>query len=401
VKVLIADAFPKERLADIAALGLEVELRADVPAKELPAAVAQCGASILVVRSKQVSAEVFEKGAPLSLVIRAGAGVNTIDVAAASRRGVYVANCPGQNAVAVAELAIGLALALDRRIPDNVEALRAGRWDKKTFSEARGLFGRDFGVLGLGAIGRETAARARGLGMKVHAWSRSLDAARAEALGVVREESPKALAANVDVLSVHLPLAKETRGLVSREVLAAMRPGAILVNTARAEVVDQAALLEAARAGRIRVGADVHAGEPEGGKGEFHSELAKLPGVYGTHHIGASTDQAQDAIAREAVRILDAFVHTGEVQNCVNVLLRTPARCRLVVRHHDKVGVLANVLGAIREAGINAQRIENTVFQEAAAACCVIELDERPRPELLDVIRARKDEIIFADVFEV
>ncbi|HEX9290101.1 MAG TPA: NAD(P)-dependent oxidoreductase [Anaeromyxobacteraceae bacterium] len=399
MKVLIADAFPKERLADIAALGLEVEHRPDVPAKQLGDAVRD--ASILVVRGKQVAADVFEKGLGLSLVVRAGAGTNTIDVAAASRRGVYVANCPGQNAIAVAELAIGLALALDRRIPDNVQALREGRWDKKTFSEARGLFGRVFGVLGLGAIGREAAARALALGMKVHAWSRSLDAERAHALGVVREESPKALAAVCDVLSVHLPLKPETRGLVSREVLAALRPGAILVNTARAEVVDQAALLEAARAGRIRVGVDVHQGEPEGGKAEFQSELAKLPGVYGTHHIGASTDQAQDAIARETVRILAAFARTGDVPNCVNVLERTPARCRLVVRHLDKVGVLANVLGAVREAGINAEQIENRVFQEAAAACCVIELDERPAPELLERIRARKEEIIFAEVFDV
>jgi D-3-phosphoglycerate dehydrogenase len=398
MKVLIADAFPKERLADVAALGLEADHRPDLPAKEIAGAVA--GASILVVRSKQVSAEVFEKGASLSLVVRAGAGVNTIDVAAASRRGVYVANCPGQNGIAVAELAIGLAIAIDRRIPDNVQALREGRWDKKGFSEARGLYGCAFGVLGLGSIGQATAARAAGLGMEVHAWSRSLDAARAEALGVVREDSPRSLAAAVDVLSLHLALTKETRGLVSREVLLAMRPGAILVNTARAEVVDQAALLELARAGRLRVGTDVHAGEPEGGKGEFHSELAKLPNVYGTHHIGASTEQAQDAIARATVRILEAFVRKGEVPNCVNVLLRTPARCRLVVRHQDRVGVLANVLGAIREAGINAQRIENTIFQEAAAACCVIELDERPTLELLERIRARHEEIIFAEVYD-
>jgi D-3-phosphoglycerate dehydrogenase / 2-oxoglutarate reductase len=399
VKVLVADAFPKDRLADVAALGLEVEHRPDLKVADLPAAAQ--GASILIVRGKQVPAAVFEQGASLSLVIRAGAGTNTIDVAAASRRGVYVANCPGQNAIAVAELAIGLALALDRRIPDNVQALREGRWEKKAFGEARGLYGRAFGVLGLGAIGRETAARARALGMKVHAWSRSLDAARAEALGVVRAESPEALAAKVDVLSIHLPLAKETRGLVSRRVLEALRPGALLVNTARAEVVDQEALLELARAGRLRVGADVHAGEPEGGKAEFHSELAKLPGVYGTHHIGASTEQAQEAIAREAVRILEAFVRRGEVPNCVNVLEHTPARCRLVVRHQDKVGVLAQVLGAVREAGINAQQIENTVFQGAAAACCVIELDERPSAELLDLIRSRRDEIIFADVFEM
>jgi D-3-phosphoglycerate dehydrogenase len=399
MKVLIADAFPKDRLADVAALGLEVLHRPELKAQELPDAVGD--ASILVVRSKQVSAAVFERGSALSLVVRAGAGTNTIDVAAASRRGVFVANCPGQNAIAVAELAIGLTLALDRRIPDNVQALREGRWDKKTFSEARGLYGRAFGVLGLGAIGRETAARARALGMRVHAWSRSLDDEAAQRLGVVRAESPLALARLVDVLSIHLPLKKETRGLVSREVLEALRPGALVVNTARAEVVDQAALLELARAGRLRVGADVHQGEPEGGKAEFRSELAQLPGVYGTHHIGASTDQAQDAIARETVRILASFVRAGEVPNCVNVLEHTPARCRLVVRHLDKVGVLANVLGAIREAGINAQQVENTVFQEAAAACCAIELDERPAPEVLARIRARADEIIFAEVFEL
>ncbi len=398
MKVLIADAFPKDRLADIAALGLRVEHRPEVSAKDLPQAVGD--ASIIIVRSKQVMGEVFERASALSLVIRAGAGTNTIDVVAASRRGVYVANCPGQNAVAVAELAIGLALALDRRIADNVAELRQGRWEKKTFSEARGLYGRAFGVLGLGSIGKETAARARALGMKVHAWSRSLDPARAEELGVLFEGSPKALAARVDVLSVHLALAAETRGMVSREVLEAMKPGAIFINTARAEVVDQAALLDLARAGRIRVGVDVHQGEPEAGKGEFHSELAKLPNVYGTHHIGASTAQAQDAIARETVRILKTFVTTGEVPNCVNVLEHTPARCRLVVRHLDRVGVLANVLDRIREAGINAQRIENTVFQEAAAACCVVELDERPSPELLDRIRARGEEIIFAEVFE-
>jgi len=399
MKVLIADAFPKDRLADVAALGLDVQHRPELKAQELPGAVGD--ASILVVRSKQVSAEVFERGAALSLVVRAGAGTNTIDVAAASRRGVFVANCPGQNAIAVAELAIGLTLALDRRIPDNVQALREGRWDKKAFSEARGLYGRIFGVLGLGAIGRETAARASALGMRVHAWSRSLDDAAAEQLGLVRAESPLALARVVDVLSIHLPLKKETRGLVSREVLEALRPGALVVNTARAEVVDQAALLELARAGRLRVGIDVHQGEPEGGKAEFQSELAKLPNVYGTHHIGASTEQAQDAIARETVRILASFVRAGEVPNCVNVLEHTPARCRLVVRHLDKVGVLANVLGAIREAGINAQQVENTVFQEAAAACCAIELDERPAPELLARIRARTDEIIFAEVFEL
>jgi D-3-phosphoglycerate dehydrogenase len=398
MKVLVADAFPKERLADLAALGVEVEHRADVKAADLPAAAA--GAGVLVVRSKQVTAEVFERASSLSLVVRAGAGVNTIDVAAASRRGVYVANCPGQNAIAVAELAVGLLLALDRRIPDNVAALREGRWEKKAFGEAGGLFGRALGVAGLGAIGLAVVSRAQALGMKVHAWSRSLDEERAKALGVTRAPDLRTLAARVDALSLHLPLKPETRGAVSRAVLEALRPGAILVNTARAEVVDQEALLELARAGRIRVGADVFAGEPEGGKGTFNSELAKLPNVYGTHHIGASTDQAQDAIARETVRIVGSFVRGGAVPNCVNVAKKTPAHARLVVRHEDKVGVLANVLGAIREAGINAQTIENTVFDQAQAACCTIELDDKPSDDLLARIRAPK-EIIFVDCFEV
>jgi len=399
MNILIADAFPKERIADFAALGLAVEHRSDVSAKDLPAAARS--ASILVVRSKQVTGEVFEGASALSLVVRAGAGVNTIDVAAASRRGVYVANCPGQNSIAVAELAVGLVLALDRRIPDNVAQLRAGRWDKKGFSEAQGVFGRTLGIAGLGSIGREVATRARALGMRVVGWSRSLTETDAKALGIERAPDLLSLARASDFLSLHFALTKDTRGLVSRDVLAAMRPGAALVNTARAEIVDQDALLEAVKAGRIRLGADVFAGEPEKGQGEFDSALAKLPNVYGTHHIGASTAQAQDAIARETVRIVAAFVRTGQVPNCVNVARKTPAKARLVVRHHDKVGVLANVLGLIREAGINVEEVRNTVFDEARAASCAIDLDERPPAALVERIRGRADEVLFVDSFDL
>ncbi|HSD18922.1 MAG TPA: 3-phosphoglycerate dehydrogenase family protein [Anaeromyxobacter sp.] len=399
MKILVADAFPTERLADFQALELEVDHRPDVAAKDLAAAARD--ASIIVVRSKQVQADVFESALSLSLVVRAGAGVNTIDVAAASRRGVYVANCPGQNSIAVAELAIGLVIALDRRLPDNVALLRAGKWDKKTFSEAQGIHGRTLGVAGVGSIGREVVTRARALGMRVVAWSRSLDDARAKALGVERAPDLLALAREADFLSLHLPLSKETRGAVSREVLLAMKPGAALVNTARAEIVDQAALLELARAGRLRVGTDVFAGEPEKGKADFDSELAKLPNVYGTHHIGASTAQAQDAIARETVRIVEAFVRSGEVPSCVNVARKTPARARLVVRHLDKVGVLANVLGAIREAGINVEEVQNTIFEQHQAASCTIGLDDRPSAELLEHLRTRIADVLFVGSFDL
>jgi D-3-phosphoglycerate dehydrogenase len=315
-------------------------------------------------------------------------------VAAASRRGVFVANCPGQNSIAVAELCIGLVLALDRRIPDQVAALRAGRWDKKGFSEARGVFGRTLALAGTGAIGREVARRAQALGLRVVAWSRSLDDAAAKALGMERAPDLRALAAQADFLSLHLALTKETRGIVSREVLAALRPGAALVNTARAELVDPDALLDAAREGRIRVATDVLAGEPEKGQAAFESALAKLPNVYATHHVGASTEQAQDAIARETVRVVESWVRTGVVPSCVNVARRTPARARLVVRHYDKVGVLANVLGLVREAGINVEEVRNTVFEEALAASCAIDLDEPPPPGLVERIRSRADQIL-------
>jgi D-3-phosphoglycerate dehydrogenase len=172
------------------------------------------------------------------------------------------------------------------------------------------------------------------------------------------------------------------------------------VNTARAEVVDADALLELAASGRIRVGTDVFPGEPEKGAADFDSPLGKLAGVYGTHHIGASTAQAQDAIAVETVRIVASFVRSGRVPNCVNVARRTPASARLVVRHLDRVGVLASVLGAVREAGINVEEVQNTVFEEALAASCSIELDEPPGADLLARIRGLGD-VLFVDAVEL
>jgi D-3-phosphoglycerate dehydrogenase len=399
MRVLVADQFPKRHLENLRGLGLTVDFRPQLKSPDLPEAARE--ASILIVRSTEVDARVFAQASALSLVVRAGAGVNTIDVKAASQHGVYVANCPGQNAIAVAELTWGLILAVDRRIPDGVAALREGKWQKNKFSEARGLYGRTMGIVGLGNIGLAVGLRAKAFGMSVLAHSRSLTAARARGHGFEWGESPLAVAHGSEILSVHLPASSETKGLISAQVLAAMPDGALLVNTSRADVVDQAALLAEAKRGRIWVAADVFDKEPKGGEADFASELTQLPNVYGTHHIGASTEQAQDAIAQEAVRMVDSFLHEGMVPNCVNVAQRTPARFQLIVRHHDKVGVLANVLDAVREAGINAQEIENTVFDGAASACCKIQLDSRPSEDVLARIRSRTQEVIFADLVEL
>ncbi len=328
----------------------------------------------------------------IKLVVRAGAGFNTIDVAAASRRGIYVSNCPGKNSIAVAELAFALILALDRRIADSVIALRRGEWNKKEFSKARGLFGRTLGLVGVGKIGAEMIPRAQAFGMPVIAWSRSLTPERAAELGVGFKDSPIDVAREADIVSVHVALNPATKGFLGADFFAAMREGAYFINTARGEVVDQAALVEAMKTRGIRAGLDVYEGEPTSATAEFTHDIAQEPNLYGTHHIGASTDQAQEAIAAETVRIVREFKETGKVPNVVNLAVQTPATHRLVVRHRDRPGVLANVLDAIKSEHINVQEMENIVFEGAEAAVARINLDNAPSEELLQTLRAGNSE---------
>lgn len=353
------------------------------------------GVDVLVVRSTKVTADALRAADALGVVIRAGAGVNTIDVAEASRRGVYVANCPGRNAAAVAELAMGLILAADRRIADNVAEMRQGRWNKKAFSKARGIKGRTLGVIGTGSIGRELIARAIPFGVHVLAWSRSLTPRRASDLGAECATDLLDLARRSDIVSLHLALAGETRGLLGREFFEALRPGTIFVNTSRAEVVDGDAMRDALRPGRIFAGLDVYDNEPSGGEAEFTNDLRLFENVYGTHHVGASTDQAEQAIGEEVVHIIDAFVAGGEIPNCVNLRRPGASPGGVVVRHEDRVGVLAAVLGVLREAGCNVQEMENQIFDApGAAACARIMLSEAPSPALVERIAKSCDGVI-------
>ena len=394
--VLVADKFEQSGLDALTAMGCQVSYQPDAVEQALADAVRATGADVLVVRSTKVPAAVLDAG-PLSLIVRAGAGVNTIDVAGASARGIYVSNCPGKNSVAVAELALGLMLALDRRIPDNVAELRAGTWNKKEFSKGRGLFGRTLGLLGFGNIGQEVAARARAFGMPVVVWSRRFaanpdEAARvAEDLDITVVATPEEVVRAADVLSVHLALAADTRGFVNAALLSHVKKGAYFVNTARAEVVDQPALVAAIREKGIRAGLDVFASEPTGAAGAFADDIVQVPGVYGTHHIGASTDQAQDAIAAETVRIVRTYKDTGRVPNVVNLARKTPATHMLVVRHRDRPGVLAHIFGELRAAGLNVQETENVVFEGAEAAVARINLDGAAPPHTVNAVRENAD----------
>jgi len=400
MRVLIADKFEQSGCDGLAAIGCEVVYQPDVKDETLVEAIRATGPDVLVVRSTKVNEAMLDAGA-LKLVVRAGAGYNTIDVAASSRRGIYVSNCPGKNSVAVAELAFALILALDRRVADNVIELRQGRWNKKEFSKARGLYGRTLGLVGTGQIGQEMITRARAFGMPVVAWSRRLTPERAAMLGVEYKASPPEVASAADIISVHLALKPETRGIIDADFFGAMRDGAYFINTARGEVVDQAALLRAMRERGIRAGLDVYAAEPISATGEFTDEIAKEANLYGTHHIGASTDQAQEAIAAETVRIIRAFKETGKVPNVVNLAARTPATHLLVVRHRDRPGVLAAVLDAIRAATINVQEMENIIFEGSEAAVARINLEAAPSDETLKRLREENADIIELDLLEL
>jgi D-3-phosphoglycerate dehydrogenase len=319
MRILFADKFPAEQLETMRARGHECELRPKLTGAELTNEIS--GYDVLVVRSTEVTETMLEAADALRMVIRAGAGYNTIDVQAAGERGVYVCNVPGKNAIAVAELAFGLLLAIDRNIPDNVADLRAGRWDKSRYQKAEGLFERSVGVVGIGAIGLAFAERAHAFGMLVHVLAssrRSVDTERRlKAIGVAYLPDLPSLAAAVDVLSFHVPADPTTRGMVGAELLSHLRPGAIVLNTSRGDLVDEEAMLAALDDG-IRAGLDVYPDEPGSGRGEFISALAQHPNVYGTHHIGASTTQAQQAIADEIVEMISAF-ESGEVRNPVNL----------------------------------------------------------------------------------
>ena len=289
--VLIADKFEQSGRDGLQALGCRISYQPDLKDQALVESISAEAPDVLVVRGTKVTESMLAAG-QIKLVVRAGAGYNTIDVAAASRRGIYVSNCPGKNSIAVAELAFALILALDRRIADNVVALRRGEWNKKEFSKARGLFGRTLGLVGLGKIGQEMIPRARAFGMPVIAWSRSLTPETAAALGVEYRATPAEVASDADIVSVHVALNPDTKGFLGADFFAAMRPGAYFINTARGEVVDQATLIDAMKSRGIRAGLDVYAGEPTSATSEFSDEIRNEANLYGTHHIGASTDQA-------------------------------------------------------------------------------------------------------------
>ncbi len=400
MRLLIADKLHPRAVEELRTLPIEVVYEPELTKETLETTLRDVG--ILVVRSKEVTAKAIEGARQLNLIVRAGAEAATIDLKAASKGGVYVANCPGKNAGAVAELVMGQLVALDRRIPDAVLSLRSKRWERTEYGKAEGLAGKTIGIAGFGAIGQEVAVRAKAFGLHPIAWSRGLSPQRAAELGVGHVKTIEELASKSQILTLHLPVNDRTRQIVDKRVLDLLPKRAMLVNVARADLVDYAALREAVKTRGLRAAVDVYPDEPKGQK-DFPTALFEtVPSatggfVYGTPHIAASTDQAQLAIATETVRVIRSFLVDGTVPNCLNVSNVRAARFQLVIRMLDRVGTLANVLSVIKRHGINIEEVTNTVFDGGDASSTKLRLLSRPSEVCLTEIRAF-EEILHLDL---
>jgi len=394
MNVFVADKLPEEAINELNDLGVDVTFDPSVGGGDLDEGLGDT--DILIVRSTLVTEKCIKNSPNLMLIIRAGAGVNTIDIEAASNFGIYVANCPGQNSIAVAELTMGLILSLDRFLPDNVIDFRNGQWNKATFSKADGLFGKTLGVVGVGQIGKSVIERAKAFGLDVVAWSRSLTPDVAEEMKIDFAENIQQVAESCDILTVHLAMNADTKEIISKDILSSLKDGAFFINTSRAGVVDEDALYEELKSGRIKAGLDVISDEPEYKKGEVESRFQDLDNVYISHHIGASTKQAQLAVASDAVDIVRGYLSEGKVRNWLNRCEQTEAPWKLVVRHYDKPGVIASVMSELKSADINAQELENVIFEGKNAACCTIQLDSKPTDDIFRKINTQHEDVISA-----
>jgi len=388
VKILVACELPQSALDELAPLASELCYRPNLTAYQLRDCLADVG--ILVVGAVRVSPEAIAAGRALQMIVHAGCGPGEIAVERASTAGVFVTHCPDQHAQAVAELTLGLILALDRRIVENTIALKDGRWIRSELADARGLAGRTIGIMGYGAIGRSVARLAQAFQMRVLTWSPRLMPPDMPEPLVEACSRPRDLARQSDVVTLHAD-ESEPELIVDAAFLEAMGDGAYLVSLGPLAAVDEEALFRAVERGRLRLALDVSGPRAGADSTRFRCRLCDLPGVIGTQHMGALTEQARQATAREVVRIVRSFVVCGEVLNCLNLCERSPATWQLVLRVRDQMGVMAAVMDAIRADGVNAQEITSKVFTGAKAVWCAIALDERPSAEALASIRNLPD----------
>ena len=314
VAVLVSDKLSEEGLRVLReADGLEVDYQPGIDPDELRKILPRYQG--LIIRSgTKVAADVIERADSLRVIGRAGIGVDNVDLVAATVRGIIVMNTPEGNAITTAEHSVALMTSLARRIPQATASMKSGRWEKSTFS-GKELFNQVLGVVGLGNIGGIVADRARGLRMRVIAFDPMVSEERAQRLGVDLV-SMDALLAQADVITLHVPLTKDTRGLIGAKAFAQMKDGVLLINAARGGIVDEAALLAALESGKVAGAAlDVFESEPPPAD---HPLLAR-PEVIATPHVGAATAQAQVNVAIAVAEQVRDYLLFDVVRNAVNL----------------------------------------------------------------------------------
>jgi len=311
VRILVLEGITERGAEILRSEGWTLDMEKALPPAELVKKVAPYHA-ILVRSGSQMTAEVIDAAKSLKVIGRAGVGVDNVDLQAATRRGVLVMNSPGGNTVSTAELAVALMLGLSRNLAPADASMKTGTWDRKTFAGVE-LFGKRLGVVGFGRVGREVAARGRAFGMEVQAFDPFVAPAMAEKAHVTLRSLDELLQTS-DYISLHTTLTPETKHLIGKDSLAKVKAGVRIVNAARGELIDEAALLLALESGRVAGAAlDVHALEPP-----KDWSLARHPKVVATPHIGAQTREAQERVGTDiAVQVRD-YLKGGVIQQAVN-----------------------------------------------------------------------------------
>lgn len=350
-KVLISDELSQAAIDIFKARGVEVDFRPGMKKEELIAVIGEYDG--LAVRSNtKATAEVIGAAKKLKVIGRAGIGVDNIDIAAATAKGVVVMNTPFGNSITTAEHAIALMFAAARQVPEANVSTQAGRWEKNRFM-GRELYAKTLGLIGCGNIGSIVADRANGLKMKVIAYDPFLSPERAVQIGVEKVELEELLA-RADVISLHVPLTDKTRNVLSRENLRRTKPGVIIVNAARGGLVDEAALREALESGRVAAAAfDVFTIEPA-----KENVLFGAPNFIATPHLGASTNEAQENVALQVAEQMSDYLLTGAVANALNmpsITAEEAPRLKPFAALAEKLGTFA---GQIVEDGLEAVEIE-------------------------------------------
>lgn len=360
---LIADAFSADGIKQLKEAGHEVTFNKDLAGDSLVEEIGNLKPEVLVVRSTKVTKDVIDANPNLKVIIRAGAGTDTIDVAYASEKSIYVANCPGKNATAVAELAMGHIINIDRRLAENYALAKAGKWRKGMFAKCLGLKGRTLGLIGFGNIAQKVCRRAHAFQMDVLAY----DVHDIKFEDVKWATTVDEVLATSDIISIHVPNLPQTRGMVNKEFLEKMKDNAVLINTARGELVneeDLAAHLDTHE--NFWYGTDVLQGEPSSKECDWEHPLAKHPRVYGSHHIGASTKQAEAEIGQEVVRIGKKYFETKTIdeQNLVNKAAFHKTKT-LVIKAEKGAGSLASIYTTLEEEKWDVDTTKSTPTVEA------------------------------------